>query len=137
MKRALPWALFVGLGACFIVIATAGIWGSPTRGFKEGWGCEPERIGFTIGEASGRGGSEDELAAVRDLLPSLASDGEVSLARLEDAVTHRSDPTSFDPSSGELRIDGLIHATIGVSQLSDGSWVASNYHHCMRPPTPG
>jgi hypothetical protein len=135
MKRVLPWTLVAGMGACFIVVATAGVWGSPTRGFKEGWGCEPERIGFTIGEPSGRGGSADELAAVRDLLPLLAEDGEVSLSRLEEAMSRRSGPSSFDSSSGELRIDGLIQATIGVSQLGDGTWVASNYHHCTRPPT--
>lgn len=135
MKRVLPWALVAGMGAYFLVIATAGVWGSPTRRFKGGWGCEPERIGFTIGEPAGRGGSPDELAAVRDLLPSLAQDGEVSLARLQDALSRRTGPSSFDPSSGELRIDGLIHATIGVRRLGDGTWVASTYHHCMSPPT--
>jgi hypothetical protein len=130
MKRVLPWVLVASMGACFLVIATAGVWGSPTRGFKDGWGCEPERIAFTIGEPSGRGGSVDELAAVRELLPLLAEDGEVSLALLEDAAGRRSGPSSFDPSSGELRIDGLIQAMIGVSQLGDGTWVASTYHHC-------
>lgn len=134
MRRALPWALFAVLGVCFIVIATAGVWGSSTRGFKEGWGCSPERIGHTIGFPAEGGGSVDELAAVRDLLPILAEDGEVAIARLEDAVARRSGASSFDPASGELRIDGLIHARISVSQLEDGTWVALNYEQCMRPP---
>lgn len=137
MKRGIQWALLGGMGVCFVAIATAGVWGAPTRGFREGWGCEPERIGITIGEPADGGGSADEVAAIRDLLPNLAADGQVPLAQLEDAVTHRTGPSRFDPASGELYIDDLIHADIGVSQLEDGTWVALNYEHCMRPPESG
>jgi hypothetical protein len=48
-------------GVCFIAIATAGVWGSPTRGFREGWGCAPDRIGSTISEPVAGLGSADEI----------------------------------------------------------------------------
>jgi hypothetical protein len=73
MRRGFQWALLGGMGVCFIAIATADVWGSPTRGFREGWGCEPGRIGITILSLEEGGGSSDELQAVRDLLPSLAA----------------------------------------------------------------
>lgn len=133
----LQWLLLGGMGACFIAIATTGVWGSPTRGFREGWGCAPDRIGSTIDEPVAGPGSADEIAAIRDLLPSLVADGVVPLAQLEDAASRRSGPSSFNPTTGELRIDGLIHATIGIIQLRDGTWVAVTYEHCMRPPASG
>jgi hypothetical protein len=126
--------LLVGLGLCFIAIATAGVWGSPTRGFREGWGCEPERIGFTSTSLEEGGGSSDQLEAVRDVLPSLAEDGEVPLEQLERAVDRRSGPSRFGPGTGQLWIDGLIHAEIHVSQLMDGTWVAGSYEQCMKDP---
>jgi hypothetical protein len=77
------------------------------------------------------------FAAVRDLLPILAADGVVPLVQLEDAASRRTGPSSFNPATGELRIDGLIHATIGIVQLRDGTWVAVTDEHCMRPPASG
>jgi hypothetical protein len=86
-----------GMGVSFITIATAGVWGSPTRGFKEGWGCPPERIGHTIGEPADGGGSSDALAAVRDLLPFIAQNGEVPISQLEDAVSRQTGLRALTP----------------------------------------
>jgi hypothetical protein len=121
--------------SCFVVVATAGVWGSPTRGFRPGWGCPPERIGYSIFDDFGQGrGDPEEISAVSDLLPTLARDGAVPLVRLEDAVHRPTGPSSFDRMSGELRIDGLIQARIGVGQQKDGTWVVANLEQCMRPP---
>jgi len=132
VSRDHPWPLIAALIAG-VVLAATGLWATDGS-FKEGWACEPERIGYTIASAAEGGGSEDELAAVRSLLPLLAEDGEVPLARLQDAVDQRTGMSSFDPASGELRIDGLIVARISVSQLPDGTWASLNYEQCMKPP---
>ena len=98
-------------------------------------GLRTGAVGFTISSLGEGGGRSDELEAARDVLPSLAADGEVPRAQLEDAVDRRSGPSHFDPASGQLMIDGSIHAEIHVSQLMVGSWAVGSYEQCMRPPT--
>lgn len=88
-----------------------------------------------IVDSAGRGGATDEMHAVRDLIPSLVEDGTIPQGQLEDALGRRAGPSSYDPASGELRIDGLIQADIGVGQLSDGTWGIAGFEQCMRPPT--
>ncbi|MEX1265157.1 MAG: hypothetical protein WEE66_14705 [Actinomycetota bacterium] len=127
--------LFVAMAViAVLVVALAGSLFGSSEANAPGWGCPRERIGHTIADSAGRGGSPTELEAARAWIPSLVEDGTIPADRLEAAFGTSSGPSSYDVESGELSIDGDVVAHFGVNRLSDGTWTVGSVEHCMRPP---
>jgi hypothetical protein len=122
------------LGLCIAGAVIVGALVAPFETDAPGWGCPRERIGFTVADSAGSGGSPTALEAARAWIPLLVEDGTIPAERLEAAFDTRSGPSSYDVGSGELRIGGELIARLGVSRLSDGTWGVGSVEHCMRPP---
>ena len=122
---------FVGL---LTVAGAAGAMIGSAVGQDDGWGCPAERRGHSVVDGLGSRGSASKLSAARDWIPLLVEDGTISEQQLRAAFAHSSGPNSYEPDTGELRIDGFLQADFSIGQLRDGTWAASSYTHCMKPP---
>jgi hypothetical protein len=103
--------------------------------YRPGWGCEWDRIGVTIADFTLGAGSADQLSAVREWIPTIAEDGTIPADELATALEHRDGPSSYDPRTGELRIDGFIQAQLKAGEQPGGKWIVSNVEQCFRPPS--
>jgi hypothetical protein len=124
--------LVVGAFA-FAAIAGTVVGSSVGRG--DDWGCAVERRGYAVVDSlEGATGAADAVSAAEEWIPLLAEDGTVAAEELRVAFENTTGPNSYDPDTGELRIDGSLQAIVPVGQQPDGTWLVGSFTHCMRPP---
>jgi len=121
-RRILAVLVIIPLLAAAAVIATAQAGGDE-------WACDVfATTSFTL--AGETGGLADPEAALREGVEFLSQDGVADTSVMLAALERRSGPDRFDPTTGELFLDGKVRVQFGLSKLTDGTWALGRMKYC-------